>query len=110
MSKKCILVAAHPRSGTHFTINSLCMNLKDIEFPLIRDGYPSLEGLFLTHDDEYIKEWEEASIIEHRKLIKLLSEKKFQEAAKFIRDIHWSFKVQEKYVRKYYSLESNRAI
>ena len=53
----------------------------------------------------FIKEWEVASIKEHKKLIELLSEGKFMDAAVFIRDVHWSFLVQEKYIRKYYSDE-----
>ena len=53
----------------------------------------------------YIKEWEVASIKEHQKLIDLLSKEKFMDAAAYIRDVHWSFQVQEKYVRKYYSDE-----
>jgi DNA-binding GntR family transcriptional regulator len=53
----------------------------------------------------YIKEWEVASIKEHQKLIELLSEGKFMDAAVHIRDVHWSFHVQEKYIRRYYSDE-----
>lgn len=53
----------------------------------------------------YVKEWEEASILEHRKLVKLLLEKKFLEAANFLRDVHWSFKVQERFIIKYYKVE-----
>jgi len=53
----------------------------------------------------YIREWEVASIQEHKTLIGLLSEGKFIDAAAYIRDVHWSFQVQEKYVRKYYSDE-----
>ncbi len=53
----------------------------------------------------YIKEWEVASIKEHKRLTDLLSEGKFLDAAAYIRDVHWSFLVQEKYVRKYYSDE-----
>lgn len=51
----------------------------------------------------YIKEWEVSSIGEHRKLVGLIAAKKNLEAANFIRDVHWSFKVQEKFIRKYYS-------
>ena len=58
MSKKYILVATHPRSGTHFLINSINLNFKNFEFSLIRGLYPTLEGLFWTHDNEYTKEWE----------------------------------------------------
>lgn len=53
----------------------------------------------------YVKEWEVASMKEHQKLVEFLSEGKFMEAAVYIRDVHWSFQVQEKFVRKYYSDE-----
>ena len=51
---------------------------------------------------DYVREWEEESIKEHQALIDLIAEEKFQEAAAYIRDVHWSFEVQEKYLRKYY--------
>jgi len=54
----------------------------------------------------FVKEWEETSIGEHRKLIDLIRQNKKQEAINFIRDVHWSFKVQEKYVNKYYAKAS----
>lgn len=54
--------------------------------------------------EKYVKEWEEASIIEHQKLVNLIRKNKFLDAANFIRDVHWSFEVQEKYIKKYYSL------
>ncbi|MBN1270703.1 MAG: GntR family transcriptional regulator [Candidatus Aminicenantes bacterium] len=50
----------------------------------------------------YVKEWEESSIEEHLYLIGFLFEGKFKEAARYIRDVHWSFEVQEKYIKRYY--------
>lgn len=50
----------------------------------------------------FVKEWEEASIGEHRRLLDLVKHGKKEEAASWIRDVHWSFKVQEKYVNEYY--------
>jgi DNA-binding GntR family transcriptional regulator len=50
----------------------------------------------------FVKEWEEASIGEHAQLIKFLREGKKEEAAKFMRDVHWSYEVQERYIVKYY--------
>lgn len=50
----------------------------------------------------YVREWEEHSIQEHKELIRLIAERKFLEAANFIRDVHWSFSVQQKFVKKYY--------
>ncbi|MFW6136557.1 MAG: GntR family transcriptional regulator [Candidatus Aminicenantaceae bacterium] len=51
----------------------------------------------------YIKEWEKASLEEHKEFLSLLERGDFEKAADFIRDVHWSFAVQEKYIRKYYS-------
>jgi len=50
----------------------------------------------------FVKEWEESSILEHQALIDLVRSGRSQAAANHIRDIHWSFKVQEGFVRKYY--------
>ena len=50
----------------------------------------------------FVKEWEESSILEHQALIDLVRAGRSQAAANHIRDIHWSFKVQEEFVRKYY--------
>jgi len=51
----------------------------------------------------FVKEWEEASIGEHAELLRLFRQRSKKEAAAFIRDVHWSFKVQEKFVAKYYA-------
>lgn len=56
----------------------------------------------------FIREWEESAIHEHQHLIKLVSEKKYLDAANFMRDYHWSFKVQEKFVRRYYAGHPDR--
>lgn len=50
----------------------------------------------------FVKEWEEASIREHARLLDLLKQGKKQEAVHAIRDVHWSFQVQEKYINVYY--------
>ena len=50
----------------------------------------------------FVKEWEESSILEHQDLIDLVRAGRSQAAANHIRDVHWSFKVQEDFVRKYY--------
>ncbi len=50
----------------------------------------------------FVKEWEEASIGEHQRLIDILRSGKRQEAANQMRDVHWSFGVQKKYIHRYY--------
>lgn len=51
---------------------------------------------------QYIREWEENSIGEHENFLALLKEGKYEEAARFIRDVHWSFEVQKKFILQYY--------
>lgn len=55
----------------------------------------------------FVKEWEQASIGEHAELVRLIGMNDRQKAVNFIRDIHWSFKVQEKFVNLYYAKASS---
>ena len=50
----------------------------------------------------FVKEWELHSIDEHRTMIDLFRHGDFNGAAEFVRDVHWSFSVQERFIRKYY--------
>lgn len=53
----------------------------------------------------YVKEWELASMGEHRELAARFDRGDFAGAAAWIREVHWSYAVQERFVRAYY-LES----
>jgi DNA-binding GntR family transcriptional regulator len=55
----------------------------------------------------FIKEWELASIAEHTELLQLLKLRKIAEAAAYVRDVHWSYKVQERYINQYYPTASS---
>ena len=57
---------------------------------------------------QWIKEWEQASIREHQEIVDFLAAGDPQSAALFLRDVHWSFAVQEKFIRKYYSVAHGR--
>lgn len=50
----------------------------------------------------FVKEWEMHSLEEHAAMISLLRGHDFNSAADYIRDVHWSFSVQERFIRKYY--------
>jgi DNA-binding GntR family transcriptional regulator len=50
----------------------------------------------------FVKEWEQASIGEHAELLALIRLGHKREAAAQLRDVHWSFKVQEKFISRYY--------
>lgn len=50
----------------------------------------------------FVKEWEQASIQEHSALVDLIAARKKEAAAAHIRDVHWSYSVQEKFISQYY--------
>lgn len=50
----------------------------------------------------FVKEWELHSLEEHKTMIEMLRSHDFNSAADYIRDVHWSFSVQERFIRKYY--------
>ena len=52
----------------------------------------------------FVREWEQASIGEHSALIDCLRRGNVREAVEQIRDVHWSFAVQEKFIVRYYAL------
>jgi DNA-binding GntR family transcriptional regulator len=49
----------------------------------------------------YLPEWEKRSITEHDSFIELVEKDCFK-AAIFMKDVHWSFSVQEKFIMEYY--------
>jgi DNA-binding GntR family transcriptional regulator len=50
----------------------------------------------------FVKEWEQASTGEHDRIVAALERGDAEEAARLVRDVHWSFAVQERFVRRYY--------
>jgi len=52
----------------------------------------------------FLKEWEEASILEHQRIAELAAAGDFRAAADYIREVHWSFRVQERFIDRYYQL------
>lgn len=52
-----------------------------------------------------LADWEDRSVGEHARLVALMETGKYEEAGAFHRDVHWSFEVQEPFIRIYYGLE-----
>jgi hypothetical protein len=50
----------------------------------------------------HIKEWEVNSTGEHADFVRLLEDGQSKEAADYVRDVHWSYKVQERFIKQYY--------
>jgi DNA-binding GntR family transcriptional regulator len=51
----------------------------------------------------FVKEWEQSSIGEHAALVGLIAGRRKEDAAAHIRDVHWSFPVQEPFIARYYT-------
>jgi DNA-binding GntR family transcriptional regulator len=54
----------------------------------------------------YIKEWEQANCRDHERLIEAFESADRDAAIRVWRDVHWSFEVQEKYIRRFYFPET----
>ena len=50
----------------------------------------------------YIREWEMNNCDEHHQFIELVKKKDRMRAANLMRDVHWSYAVQEKYILQFY--------
>jgi DNA-binding GntR family transcriptional regulator len=55
----------------------------------------------------FVRQWEESSIQEHRQLVDLIKQGRKEDAARHIRDVHWSYEIQERFIEKYYKRAEN---
>lgn len=78
------------------------LNLSDNE-ELLRSARILRERLYdFPKTRGFLKEWETSNLREHREMVRHLESGDFNTAAEYLRDVHWSFSVQERYIRKYY--------
>lgn len=49
-----------------------------------------------------LQAWEQHSVVEHEDFLQLLERGDFLAAAAYLQDVHWSFKVQERFIHAYY--------
>ena len=52
--------------------------------------------------DAMLQAWEAHSVVEHEDFLALLERGAIADAAAHVRDVHWSFAVQERFIRAYY--------
>jgi DNA-binding GntR family transcriptional regulator len=57
----------------------------------------------------FVKEWEKASVREHAAFARLVERGDARGAADYVRDVHWSFEVQRRFVERYYFAPPERA-
>ncbi len=51
---------------------------------------------------DYVPDWEYNSLAEHAEIVSLLKKNEFEKAGLYLKDVHWSFDVQRKYILRYY--------
>jgi DNA-binding GntR family transcriptional regulator len=64
---------------------------------------PIKQRLYDFPRQNYLKEWEMRNCREHQEFIKFLKEKNPKKAAKVLKDVHWSYAFQEKFIKKFYN-------
>lgn len=79
---------------------------------LEKSNNPRLKRIVETHKQRlydwprrrgFVREWERASTGEHDAFIALMERRDHRLAAEFLRDVHWSFTVQERFIHQYYN-------
>jgi DNA-binding GntR family transcriptional regulator len=88
--------------SANLSFHDVYLDLSDNE-DLIRHVRTLKERLYdFPRRSEYVKEWELDSTAEHAEITTRLRAGDFKGAAAYIRDVHWNFEVQERYIRTYY--------
>lgn len=92
--------------GAHYEQNvcfhDIFLNLSENE-DLLHTARILRERLYdFPRNPGFLKDWELSNLEEHRQMVKKLKDSDFNGAAEYLRDVHWSFPVQERYIRKYY--------
>ena len=92
--------AAHYEQNVCF--HNIFLNLSE-NADLIHTARILRERLYdFPRNPGFLKDWELSNLEEHRQMVKKLRDGDFNGAAEYLRDVHWSFSVQERYIRKYY--------
>ena len=47
-------------------------------------------------------DWERSNLEEHFEIVRILERDDFKGASDYLRDVHWSYPVQEKYIKRFY--------
>ncbi|MDD9302021.1 MAG: GntR family transcriptional regulator [Desulfobacter sp.] len=68
---------------------------------------PIKHRLYDFQGQSYIPEWEMRNCDEHDQYIEFLKQKNPEAAAGVLKDIHWSYKVQESYIKQFYATSGN---
>ncbi len=71
---------------------------------------PLKQRLYDFQRRPYVKEWELRNTQEHDLFIDAIEEGGVAEAVRILRDVHWSFPVQEKFIRAFHQREAEKSL
>jgi DNA-binding GntR family transcriptional regulator len=91
--------------GINIKFHDIFLNLSDNK-RLRTMIMPMKQRLYDFQRRPYLKEWEFRNCNEHDKFIDLIKQGNSLGAAQFMRDVHWSFSIQEEYIREFYSIDA----
>jgi DNA-binding GntR family transcriptional regulator len=88
--------------AANLALHDVYLDLSDNK-DLLRSVRTLKERLYdFPRRSSFVKEWELDSTAEHAEITARLLAGDFKGAAAYIRDVHWNFEVQERYIRTYY--------
>jgi DNA-binding GntR family transcriptional regulator len=88
--------------SANLAFHDVYLDLSDNE-DLVRKVRTLKERLYdFPRRSEFVKDWELDSTAEHAEMTGRLRAGDFKGASAYIRDVHWNFEVQERYIRTYY--------
>ena len=70
--------------------------------PLSKLIWPMKRRLYDFPRHTYVSAWEERNMDDHDRLITMMESGDRDGAARLLRDVHWSFEVQQEYIREFY--------
>lgn len=88
---------------TNLAFHNVFVTLSD-NMPLRKLLSPIKRRLYDFPRQTFLAEWELRNCKEHEEFIGLIREGDREGAARLMRDVHWSYEVQEEYIRKFHFL------
>ncbi|MCG8566271.1 MAG: GntR family transcriptional regulator [Desulfobacterales bacterium] len=92
---------------TNLAFHNVFVELSDN--PLLKDFiHPIKYRLYDFQGHHYIPDWELRNCHEHEQFIQALEEKDARKAAGIMKDVHWSYQVQQQFIKQFYAMTESR--
>ena len=92
---------------TNLKFHNVYLDISDNE-PFKKFILPIKHRLYDFPRQNYLSAWELNNCEEHRQFINNLKQGNAEDAAKILKDIHWSFEYQKDFILQFYGADSTR--